>query len=62
MSLRDLGTTLMHYQRRASQFLTSFIFGQSYNIDGFNLTTMNTDAFMSTLKIIFLFMTLPFTT
>ena len=52
----------MHYQRRVSQYLTSFIFGSGYNIDGFNMTTMNTDAFMSSLKVIALFMTLPITT
>jgi hypothetical protein len=50
------------YQRKASQFLTSFLFGGvSYNIDGFNMSTMNSDAFMASIKIIVLFMTLPIT-
>jgi hypothetical protein len=61
-SFKDLLQSLVDYQRRASQFLTSFLFGGvSYNIDGFNMSTMNSDAFMASLKIIILFMTLPLT-
>ena len=50
----------MEYQRRASQYLSSFMFGSGYNIDGFNIS-MNSDAFLSSLKIMVLFMTLPST-
>lgn len=50
----------MQYQRRASQYLSSFIFGSGYNIDGFNMS-MNMDAFVSSLKIMVLVMSLPIT-
>jgi hypothetical protein len=59
--MREVGTHFMHYQRRISQYLTSFVFGSGYNIDGFNMSTMNTDAFLSSLKVIALFMSLPLT-
>jgi len=60
-ALREFGAQFMHYQRRISQYLTSFVFGSGYNIDGFNISTMNTDAFISSLKVIVLFMSLPLT-
>jgi hypothetical protein len=49
------------YQKRASAYLSSFIFGNAYNIDGFTVGTMNSDAFVTSLRILGLFMTLPLT-
>ena len=51
----------MRLQKRASQYLSSFIFGSgSYNIDGFT-ESMNMNCLLSSIRIVVLFLTLPMT-
>ncbi|CDW82963.1 UNKNOWN [Stylonychia lemnae] len=58
----DLWDNIKVWQKRGSQYLTSFLIGSGgYNIDGFSENIMGSPAFMTTIKIVILFMTLPMT-
>eukprot|EP00347_Sterkiella_histriomuscorum_P021060 403335416 len=60
--LFELWTSIMQWQKRGSQYLTSFILGNGgYNIDGFSESMLNATGFITTFKIVVLFMTLPMT-
>lgn len=59
-SIRELLQSLMHWQKRISHYLSSFIISQNYNIDGFFESSYQ-DTITSTLKIIVMFMTIPMT-